>query len=892
MSRSFVAASTQYLYSTGASPVSSYPVTISAWFKPTTSHNGTLLDLTHASDNNRIALVTDVAGTLSLFSATAGTSAGATSSGTYTTGVWNHAIGVVSGAASRAVLLNGAGGGSNATSIATTGCGRTYVGSLFANGAHTAGYYFNGLISNVAVWNVALSSEEQAALAAGADPRLVRPTALVSYLPLLGRSTLEEDWVNSTLIGLANNSTTASQDNPRIAFPPGPYLAGSVTPAISDGINIDTPAAGRIHQRSGTTGTITVTGTYTGATGPTTVEARLVQDGTSTPLSTFDWSTKVASPAGGTFSFSFTGVPQGGWYNVQVRWSNNTSINATSGKVGVGALVGVVGQSSAYLWFRSRTTATTPNSLVRVYGNIGGWAAPDNSAMAGAIGFGNALATTLGIPVGVLDYAYDASGLYAGGPAQWIPVSGTANRTFTNGVGALDDKLEAVVWVQGEADAGSSVSQTNYYNSLGTLFADWRTTSFSQASLPIVVATLARRTVAGYTDAAHMAIYDAQVQKCADANIYRVDRKDLGMDADGVHHNPAGYEALGARCARAVAYAIGSVATYRGPRISSVTQVSAAVFDVHLTHDMGSDFTPASPTSITGARFLDGGTPATISSALRTDASTFRVTLSSTPGALPVVQYLYGNTPTVTDVVIDNGALSLPLEGTNTAGVTATSNPATATTLTGPSSGLTGVASTNFTVGVMPIGGIITGTLTVTPDDNGGGGSFTPASLSLTTVSPTGTFTYTPASTGAKSIGITNDGLLTVPSDVTYTATAATTGTTLTGPSSGTVGSLSTNFTAGVTPVGSTFTSPITITPSDGGDGGTFTPATLQLTTGSPTNTFKYTAASAGAKTISIADDRSLTDATPLTYTAEEPATPGVTTWYLIQRPAVVMVIL
>lgn len=253
MSRSFVAASTQYLYSTGASPVTTYPVTISAWFKPTTSHNGTLLDLTHASDNNRIALVTDVAGTLSLVSATTGLSAGVTSSGTYTTNVWNHAIGVVSGAAARSVLLNGAGGGSNATSITTSNLGRAYAGSLFANGSHTAGYYFNGLIAHVAVWNVALSSDEQAALAAGADPRMVRPTALVSYLPMLGRGTAEEDWVNSTLIGLSNSSTTVSQDNPRIAFSPGPYFAGSVAPAVSDGVNIDTPAAYRIHQRSGTT---------------------------------------------------------------------------------------------------------------------------------------------------------------------------------------------------------------------------------------------------------------------------------------------------------------------------------------------------------------------------------------------------------------------------------------------------------------------------------------------------------------------------------------------------------------------------------------------------------------------------------------------------------------
>lgn len=97
---------------------------------------------------------------------------------------------------------------------------------------------------------------------------------------------------------------------------------------------------------------------------------------------------------------------------------------------------------------------------------------------------------------------------------------------------------------------------------------------------------------------------------------------------------------------------------------------------------------------------------------------------------------------------------------------------ATEVTLTGPSTGATGVASSNFSVGVSPVGGTITGTVTVTPSDSGGGGTFTPTSVGLTTASPTSSFTYTPASAGAKSISVTNSGGLTNPPTLTYTATA------------------------------------------------------------------------------------------------------------------------
>lgn len=93
-------------------------------------------------------------------------------------------------------------------------------------------------------------------------------------------------------------------------------------------------------------------------------------------------------------------------------------------------------------------------------------------------------------------------------------------------------------------------------------------------------------------------------------------------------------------------------------------------------------------------------------------------------------------------------------------------------TFSGPSSGDVGVASTDFTV-ALPFGGAVTGTVTVTPDDNGAGGTFTPTTVNLTTASPSATFTYTPSTVGTSTISVTNNGGLTNPADLTYDAAAA-----------------------------------------------------------------------------------------------------------------------
>ena len=185
---------------------------------------------------------------------------------------------------------------------------------------------------------------------------------------------------------------------------------------------------------------------------------------------------------------------------------------------------------------------------------------------------------------------------------------------------------------------------------------------------------------------------------------------------------------------------------------------------------------------------------------------------------------------------------------------------ATATVVSGPSTGLNGSASTNFTASAN---GTITGTVVITPSDGGDGGTFTPTTVSISSGSPTATFTYSPASTGVKTISFDNDGGLTDQTDLTFTVSGPATSLALTGPSSGDNGVASTNFT--VTANGPVSPSAV-VTPSSNGGGGTFSPTSINLDSGTTVATFTYTPTTVGTKTISISNDQSLSNGSSKSY--------------------------
>jgi hypothetical protein len=94
---------------------------------------------------------------------------------------------------------------------------------------------------------------------------------------------------------------------------------------------------------------------------------------------------------------------------------------------------------------------------------------------------------------------------------------------------------------------------------------------------------------------------------------------------------------------------------------------------------------------------------------------------------------------------------------------------ATGYSLIGPTAPSTGVASAPYTVTLTPSGGT-SASVTITPASTGNG-TFTPASVALSTAAPSASFTYTPADPvgGAATISATNSLTLINPTALTLT---------------------------------------------------------------------------------------------------------------------------
>lgn len=479
----------------------------------------------------------------------------------------------------------------------------------------------------------------------------------------------------------------------------GSFAGDDAAPATA--YTITSPLAGQVCQLSGgSTGnaTVSLAGTYTG-TAPD--QWRVVQDGTSTAVTGLDWTSFTSAPAAGAFSQSITVPKESGWLNVQVRDSAGGTTQ-TSGKVGTGVLVALDGQSYAWLFFSTTAYAgdssLTPDALLRITGKqpgAGNWNVPATATMNGAISMGNALVTACGCPVALVDSSWDGAGLtVSASGGQWISggVAGNALTSSQSAISSAGNSVAATVWIQGQADAGSSVTQANYYTAFGQMAAIRR--GVQGSTHPYVIVTHPRN-AATLTDANVEKIRKAHVQACADADNYRVDSEDLPLHTDNVHTTATGFTTLGKRCAQAVLAALGLVTYYRGPQIASVDQISTTVLDVNLTHNaVGTDFTPT--TAITGFRALVSGTPATISTAVQQSATKVRLTLSAPAASAPVVDYLYGATPTITGVVLDNSTLTLPLEYNS--GITAGAADTTAPILTSPTGTATGITTATGTV--------------------------------------------------------------------------------------------------------------------------------------------------------------------------------------------------
>jgi hypothetical protein len=106
----------------------------------------------------------------------------AVSTGGYTANAWHHACGVWASSSDRRVYLNGGDKGTNNLDRVPSGLNRTAIGVLCRQNKFL---YMSGYVAEAGIWDVALTDEEAAMLAAGYSPLFVRPQSLIAYWPMV-----------------------------------------------------------------------------------------------------------------------------------------------------------------------------------------------------------------------------------------------------------------------------------------------------------------------------------------------------------------------------------------------------------------------------------------------------------------------------------------------------------------------------------------------------------------------------------------------------------------------------------------------------------------------------------------------------------------------------------
>jgi hypothetical protein len=440
--------------------------------------------------------------------------------------------------------------------------------------------------------------------------------------------------------------------------PPPPDPAASLPPSIV----LNDFQSKRIFQRRGQVSDVFISGSFRGH--PTAIEAQVLHYRSNTVV--VPWTVVDSTPSNGIFMGIITGVPQGGWYRLAVRFQNRPKIfHRGRSRWGVGILVACIGQSNMKEWFFTGGNGKT-NDLLSVHRN-GRWISTEGVGR-GAAAFGHRIIDRLSLPVGLLDYAVNGSGLRREadwGEGYWADRSeNSIYQKFVRGVTAAGGAVEYVVWMQGEADAArKTITESQYSHTLKTFINQQVrkdiVSGYDGTRLPFLIVGMAKRPIG--KDEPHQAIRNALVAATQNIPDCYLAATTLDLENLGRQHLTAeAYGELGLRVAQTVLHLLGKSNYYRGPSLHGIRRVTPTIIDIDLHHRGGSDFAPLF--DITGFEVRHQDTPLAIAQVQRHNPRTIRIHLAGpAPGPL-TIRYLYGAMPDSSGAVRDNSKLRLPLE--------------------------------------------------------------------------------------------------------------------------------------------------------------------------------------------------------------------------------------
>jgi hypothetical protein len=470
--------------------------------------------------------------------------------------------------------------------------------------------------------------------------------------------------IDADLAFLAPANETGPKNISETASKTEQVFSRNKMPSITETVSIELTdfEDGRIFQRDDRSADIVVSGIYTGK--PGAIEARVVRDHTSDAI--VGWTVVDAFPQNGIYVGVIPDVPQGGWYNLQVRSAENQEVvSSGTHKWGVGILVACLGQSNMKEWFFTGTDLESDVLLRKFNGD--NWSKLDRQGNA-AIAFGNRIIERLGIPVGFLDFSVNGSGLRKEsdwGTGYWEDTArGSIYNHFVAGVSKTGGAAEFVVWIQGEADAArGTVTQEEYRMSLESFISKQVRVDIENGShlrhLPFLVVAMVKRP--GGKDDPHQAIRNAQFRVVEEVPNCYLAATTLDLKNQGRQHlSTKAYLKMGYRVAQTVLFILGEETYHRGPAIAEARQIDPRTIDVKIEHRGGTNINPAS--KLTGWEVLANDIPVPLTNVFRYDPQTIRIVLEQPLAIRPRIRYLYGAMPDATHPVVDNSPMSLPLE--------------------------------------------------------------------------------------------------------------------------------------------------------------------------------------------------------------------------------------
>jgi hypothetical protein len=180
----FLKASSEGLTNASA-PLTAAPMTMGCWMNVTNSEENTLIMEVHdaSAADQSFQIIATIANAI-LWRARNSSSATATATGTFSDNTWHHVVGIEYNTSDRVAMLDGNNASThNTTSKVPTGIDETNLGT---RGGTNDDWFLNGYLAELGMWNIALSDGDVTQLALGVSPMMVRPDALVFYLPLVG----------------------------------------------------------------------------------------------------------------------------------------------------------------------------------------------------------------------------------------------------------------------------------------------------------------------------------------------------------------------------------------------------------------------------------------------------------------------------------------------------------------------------------------------------------------------------------------------------------------------------------------------------------------------------------------------------------------------------------